>query len=387
MATADLESVTSKEVGGGQAGRPPQGASRRSPRQVALVAPVPGQGTRAPRGPHAEGGRPGADGAGAPHRAQPGPAQGLHRQRDAAGVGADGPALPHLPAPLPGGHGGQRGAAGGGTGQGLRCRHLRPGSRRCLSPSRHPLSPAQGSEWNAANLEELQQNRVTHILNVAREIDNFFPALFTYMNVRVYDEDTAQLLPHWNDTFRFLSDVRAQRGRVLVHCRMGLSRSAATVLAYAMKEFGWPLERALRHVRHCRPGVVPNPGFMRQLDFYQGILQARCSRPCHGAASRRAPRKRRGAPGAEASSHQWWGTSVAPRVPPPGAHRCPSQGPGPPPGPGAWCARPAWMAARSLGMAPPLQVAPPPTPCPVGMLPCALPLPVVPPPALPHPPP
>lgn len=56
---------------------------------------------------------------------------------------------------------------------------------------------------------------------------------------------------------------------------MGLSRSAATVLAYAMKEFGWSLERALRHVRHCRPGAMPNPGFMRQLDFYQGILRAR----------------------------------------------------------------------------------------------------------------
>lgn len=50
---------------------------------------------------------------------------------------------------------------------------------------------------------------VTHILNVAREIDNFFPALFTYMNVRVYDEETAQLLPHWNDTFLFLSRVRS----------------------------------------------------------------------------------------------------------------------------------------------------------------------------------
>ncbi|NWT83143.1 SSH3 phosphatase, partial [Lanius ludovicianus] len=131
-----------------------------------------------------------------------------------------------------------------------------------------------GSEWNAANLEELQQNRVTHILNVAREIDNFFPALFTYMNVRVYDEEAAELLPHWNDTFLFLSRVRAAGGRALVHCRMGLSRSAATVLAYAMKEFGWSLERALRHVRHCRPGILPNPGFMRQLDFYQGILSA-----------------------------------------------------------------------------------------------------------------
>ncbi|XP_065611697.1 protein phosphatase Slingshot homolog 3 [Cyrtonyx montezumae] len=131
-----------------------------------------------------------------------------------------------------------------------------------------------GSEWNAANLEELQQNRVTHILNVAREIDNFFPALFTYMNVRVYDEETAQLLPHWNDTFLFLSDIKARGGRALVHCRMGLSRSAATVLAYAMKEFGWSLERALQYVRRCRPGVQPNPGFMRQLDFYQGILNA-----------------------------------------------------------------------------------------------------------------
>ncbi|OXB69464.1 UNVERIFIED_CONTAM: hypothetical protein H355_004777 [Colinus virginianus] len=55
---------------------------------------------------------------------------------------------------------------------------------------------------------------------------------------------------------------------------MGLSRSAATVLAYAMKEFGWSLERALSYVRRCRPGVQPNPGFMRQLDFYQGILNA-----------------------------------------------------------------------------------------------------------------
>ena len=49
---------------------------------------------------------------------------------------------------------------------------------------------------------------MTHILNVAREIDNFFPALFHYMNVRVYDEETAQLLPHWNDTFLFLSDIK-----------------------------------------------------------------------------------------------------------------------------------------------------------------------------------
>lgn len=56
---------------------------------------------------------------------------------------------------------------------------------------------------------------------------------------------------------------------------MGVSRSASTVIAYAMKEYGWSLEQALRHVKERRPIVHPNPGFMRQLELYQGILDAR----------------------------------------------------------------------------------------------------------------
>ncbi|XP_004627403.1 protein phosphatase Slingshot homolog 3 isoform X2 [Octodon degus] len=136
-----------------------------------------------------------------------------------------------------------------------------------------------GSEWNAANLEELQRNRVSHILNMAREIDNFFPDRFIYYNVRLWDEESAQLLPHWKETHRFIEAARTQGTRVLVHCKMGVSRSAATVLAYAMKQYGWSLEQALLHVQELRPIVRPNPGFLRQLQTYQGILTA--SRQSH----------------------------------------------------------------------------------------------------------
>lgn len=114
---------------------------------------------------------------------------------------------------------------------------------------------------------------------MAREIDNFFPERFTYHNVRVWDEESAQLLPHWKETHRFIEDARAQGTRVLVHCKMGVSRSAATVLAYAMKQYGWGLEQALIHVQELRPIVRPNPGFLRQLQTYQGILTA--SRQSH----------------------------------------------------------------------------------------------------------
>ena len=49
---------------------------------------------------------------------------------------------------------------------------------------------------------------MTTILNVTREIDNFFPGLFQYKNVRLYDIETSNLLPYWDDTFKFISNVK-----------------------------------------------------------------------------------------------------------------------------------------------------------------------------------
>lgn len=51
--------------------------------------------------------------------------------------------------------------------------------------------------------------RVSHILNMAREIDNFYPERFTYHNVRLWDEESAQLLPHWKETHRFIEAARS----------------------------------------------------------------------------------------------------------------------------------------------------------------------------------
>lgn len=65
---------------------------------------------------------------------------------------------------------------------------------------------------------------------------------------------------------------------------MGVSRSASTVIAYAMKEFGWPLEKAYNYVKQKRSITRPNAGFMRQLSEYEGILDARWVTVCRGLA-------------------------------------------------------------------------------------------------------
>uniref|UniRef100_A0A3B5MPB2 Protein phosphatase Slingshot homolog 1 n=1 Tax=Xiphophorus couchianus TaxID=32473 RepID=A0A3B5MPB2_9TELE len=138
-----------------------------------------------------------------------------------------------------------------------------------------------GSEWNASNLEELQETGVGYILNVTREIDNFFPGTFCYHNIRVYDEEATDLLAHWNDTYNFIMKAKKNDSKCLVHCKMGVSRSASTVIAYAMKECGWSLEKAYNFVKQKRNITRPNAGFMRQLAEYEGILDARYAHSLH----------------------------------------------------------------------------------------------------------
>ncbi|XP_063763300.1 protein phosphatase Slingshot homolog 2 isoform X2 [Eleginops maclovinus] len=131
-----------------------------------------------------------------------------------------------------------------------------------------------GSEWNASNLEELQNSGVLYILNVTREIDNFFPGVFEYHNIRVYDEEATNLLEYWNETYKFIAKAKKAGAKCLVHCKMGVSRSASTVIAYAMKEYGWDLDTAFEYVKDKRAVTKPNPSFMKQLEEYQGILLA-----------------------------------------------------------------------------------------------------------------
>ncbi|GFT94808.1 protein phosphatase Slingshot [Nephila pilipes] len=131
-----------------------------------------------------------------------------------------------------------------------------------------------GSEWNASNLEELVVNGIGHILNVTREIDNFFPGMFDYQNIRVYDDESTEILHYWDKTYRYIRRAKDEGSKVLVHCKMGISRSASVVIAYVMKAYDWDLQRALDFVKTKRGCIKPNSGFLKQLEIYQGILDA-----------------------------------------------------------------------------------------------------------------
>lgn len=98
--------------------------------------------------------------------------------------------------------------------------------------------------------------------------------MFDYFNVRVYDDEKTDLLKHWDNTFKYIQRARLEGSKVLVHCKMGISRSASVVIAYAMKQYNWEFGQAIQHVKEKRSCIKPNKNFLAQLETYQGILDA-----------------------------------------------------------------------------------------------------------------
>lgn len=98
--------------------------------------------------------------------------------------------------------------------------------------------------------------------------------MFDYLNIRVYDDEKTDLLKYWDNTFKYITKAKKDGSKVLVHCKMGVSRSASVVIAYAMKAYNWNFEKALKHVKEKRSCIKPNTSFIAQLETYQGILDA-----------------------------------------------------------------------------------------------------------------
>lgn len=65
-------------------------------------------------------------------------------------------------------------------------------------------------------------------------------------------------------------------GRILVHCAVGVSRSATLVLAYLMIRHHMPLVEAIKTVKDHR-GIIPNRGFLRQLVALDNALRLKRS--------------------------------------------------------------------------------------------------------------
>lgn len=128
-----------------------------------------------------------------------------------------------------------------------------------------------GARPDREQVSALKEAGVTHVVSclpdtdrgkVAFLNDDFHP-LFIPMRDGVH-EDIASVFPTF---FEFVRTARERhaRAKVLVHCEVGVSRSATLATALLMKRFRMRFFEAYGHVRAKRGEVLPNIGFASQL--------------------------------------------------------------------------------------------------------------------------
>ncbi|XP_069622610.1 dual specificity protein phosphatase 26 [Ranitomeya imitator] len=126
-----------------------------------------------------------------------------------------------------------------------------------------------GDQEIAANKGELYQMRITHILNAThsrfRGGEEYYKGMnISYMGIDAQDSPTFDMSVHFNEAADFIHRALRERGKILVHCAVGVSRSATLVLAYLMIYHHMTLVEAINTVKDRR-GIIPNRGFLRQL--------------------------------------------------------------------------------------------------------------------------
>lgn len=121
--------------------------------------------------------------------------------------------------------------------------------------------------------EKVRSLGITHIINVTMDIPNLKLPNVECIQIHVDDLPTAQLGVYFDRCADKINQVARLRGKTLVHCVAGVSRSASICLAYLMKYENMTLDQAYKHCKRIRPVVHPNIGFWRQLiDFERRLF-------------------------------------------------------------------------------------------------------------------
>ena len=122
-----------------------------------------------------------------------------------------------------------------------------------------------GGRDESNNLDVLKSLGITHILNAAASLPNCFESEFVYKNIPLHDTDDERIIDVMGEASSFIRRVEEIKGRVLVHCISGVSRSVTICLMHLVMEHRIPLKDAWNYVYSCRPFIAPNDGFKLQL--------------------------------------------------------------------------------------------------------------------------
>lgn len=90
---------------------------------------------------------------------------------------------------------------------------------------------------NAATVNEakaLKEHKITHVINLIAHKTWNYPEDFKYLNLSLKDNPSWDILAVMPKIVKFIEEATEEDidSRIVIHCQMGISRSAATLAGY-----------------------------------------------------------------------------------------------------------------------------------------------------------
>lgn len=148
----------------------------------------------------------------------------------------------------------------------------------CMDPASE-ITPylCLGSKIAAQNLGHLRSLGVTHVLNVADNVECFFPEELKYLHCPIVDGGhDERIVDVFEEAAAFVREASEKGGRVFVHCYAGINRSATVAIAVLMQMEGWTLKRAHDHI-HWYRFISPFEGNCAKIANWELCTRGNCS--------------------------------------------------------------------------------------------------------------
>ena len=129
----------------------------------------------------------------------------------------------------------------------------------------------------ASTVTDLKNLKITNIINcsgdLCENLSNDSSLLnIDYLTLNIRDNVSENIECLFFLCINYINDVKEKKGRVLIHCYKGVSRSVSIVIAYLIYLYKWSYDKAFDFVQSKRSIANPNIGFYLQLKtFYKRL--------------------------------------------------------------------------------------------------------------------
>jgi hypothetical protein len=126
-----------------------------------------------------------------------------------------------------------------------------------------------GSQKKVCNENWLAANNIKTVVNATDDPMCEYTSEIKYVMLNMIDHPDQNIIPYLEEIAKLIDRAIWQKTGILIHCHMGISRSASLVWYWlATRKYGGNVRDALKFMEAKRWIVNPNSGFKRQIKNY-----------------------------------------------------------------------------------------------------------------------